>query len=112
MIHNYSLARGLDYIELNWTQPKFLPERYQLRYMCTKQVTPKHKNIEKNYIKERTRNLSSDTNLVRIVDLRPSSVCTLILVAVYNPASIDSGIKITGTTLDECPSKENLVCGI
>ena len=105
MIQACSLATGLDYIELSWTHPRFLPESYQLKYMCTLKVTSKYN--KKNYIQEKTRKLNSDTSSVRIPDLHPSSICTLILVAVYNPASIDSGITITGTTLDEHSSKRN-----
>ena len=107
MIHDCSLSTGLDYIELNWTHPRFLPESYQLKYNCTLKVTSKYNDNEKNYIEEKTKKLISDTNSVTIPDLRPSSICTLILVAVYNPASIDSGIKLTGTTSDERTSKRN-----
>ena len=63
-------------------------------------------NHERNdSIKENAQNLSSNTTLVRISNLHPSSNCRLLLLAVYNPASIDSGIVITGTTSEEDTSK-------
>ena len=108
MIRNHSLASGMDYVELNWTHPKFLPERYQLKYMCTMKRTcaPNH-NINQS-VMTNAQNLSSNTTSVRVFDLRPSSICMLFLLAVYNPASIDSGIWVFGRTLSEDTSKRNL----
>ena len=107
MIHAYSLATGLDYVELNWTRPRFLPESYQLKYKCAVKVTSNYRDVNKIYITGSTKNLTSDSISFRICNLRPGSICTLILLAVYNPASIDSGVVITGNTLDEQPSKRN-----
>ena len=101
MIRTYSLATGLNYIELNWANPKFLPERYQLKYMCTMKGTSKNKAGNINYIVNKTKNLSSVTTFVIISDLHPSSICTVILLAVYNPASTDTGIQFKGVTLGE-----------
>ena len=101
MIRSHSVASGLDSVKLNWTHPKFRPERYQLNYVCTMKPTCTPRNDTNHYITTKTQNLSSDATSVTIPDLRPSSVCMLILLAVYNPASIDSGIAITGTTLNE-----------
>ena len=100
MIRTYSLATGLDYIELNWTNPKFLPERYQLKYMCTMKGTSKYKDGNINYIVNKTKNISSVTTSVIISDLHPS-ICTVILLAVYNPASTDTGIQFKGVTIGE-----------
>ena len=102
MIHAYLLANGSDYVELYWSYPKFLPERYQVKYMCALKAISSSEDVENDYIMSNTRNLTSDTTLVRITDLRPSSFCTLNLLAVYNPASIDRGIVITGTTGTLC----------
>ena len=101
MIHSHSVASGQDYVKLNWTHPKFQPERYHLKHVCTMMPTCTPRNDTNQYITTRTQNLSSDTTSVTVSDLRPSSICMLILLAVYNPASIDSGIAITGSTLDE-----------
>ena len=108
MIRTHSLASGLDYVELNWTHPKFLPERYQLDYMCIVKPTCTPNQEMGQSVTTSEQNLSSDTTSVRISNLHPNSICMLFLLAVYNPASIDSGIVITGTTFDEGTSKRNL----
>ena len=100
MIQAHLIANGSDYVELYWNHPKFLPESYKLKYMCALNdpCISSSEDAENSYLMSNIRNLSSDTTSVRISDLRPSSFCTLVLLAVYNPASIDSGIVITGTT--------------
>ena len=100
MIRSHSLASGSDYVKLNWTHPKFQPESYQLKYVCTMKPTCTTRNDTDEYITTKTENLSSNTTSVTIPDLRPSSICMLILLAMYNPASIDTGIAIIVTTLD------------
>ena len=107
MIGADSVASGPHYIELNWFHPKFRPERYQLNYVCTMKPTCMPDHDMNNYVMTKTQNLSSDSTSVTISDIRSSSICMLILLAVYNPASIDSGIALTGTTLDEDQSKIN-----
>ena len=107
MIQACSLARGLDYLKLIWTNPKFLPERYQLKYMCVVTVTSMFKNVTENFILEETKNLSSVTTSTKISGLLPNITCTLKLLAVYNPAGIDSGIALTGATLHDHASKRN-----
>ena len=102
MISTLPLTTGSDYIELNWTRPKFIPVKYLLHVQYTS-----FKNARKGCVKTNSQCLSSDTTSIKISDLRPKSVCVLILLAVYNPASIDSGIMITGKTLDAGTSKIN-----
>ena len=97
MIRTYSIVSGLNYVELNWTHLKFLPQKYQLKYMFTMKARRTSENVKKNCHVTRTKNLCYDTTSARKSDLCPSSNYTLILVAVYNPASIDSGIKIEKT---------------
>ena len=110
MICNHSLATGSDYIKLKWTRPKFLPEMYLLRVQYGSTLKPRcmFKKDKNKYSKTNAQCLASDTTSVTIYDLRPKSVCALLLLAVYNPASIDLGIVITGTTLNEGTSKRNL----
>ena len=109
MVHSHSVISGCDYVELSWTHPRFQPEAYQLKYVCTLKPThtPGPDIHVPNYVMTKTQNLSSDTTCVQISDLRPSSICLLFLLAVYNPASIDTGISIIGTTLDEDTRKIN-----
>ena len=101
MIPSHSVAFGQDYVMLNWTHPRFQPEKYQLNYVCTMKPTCIPSQETNHSFITKTQNLSSDTTSVTIPDIRPSSICMLFLLAVYNPASIDSGITITGTTVDE-----------
>ena len=110
MISTHSIATGLEYIELNWTRPKFLPGKYLLHVQYARTLKPRctFKNDKNIYVKINAQCLTSDTTSVRISELRPKSVCVLLLFAVYNPASIDSGIVITGKTLDEGTSKRNI----
>ena len=107
MIDAHSVTSGPHYVELNWCRPKFQPERYQLNYVCTMKPTCTPGHAENNYVMIKIQNLSSDSTSITIPDIRSSSICMLILLAVYNPASIDSGIAITGTTLHEDPRKIN-----
>ena len=107
MIHSVSPATGLHYLELNWNHPKFLPERYQLKFICTMKYIFKYKNDNENYTLEGTKSLTSNGTSARISNLRPGTVYKVSLLAVYNPASIDSGIAITRTTLNEYISKRN-----
>ena len=108
MIRIHSFVSGSDYVELNWIHPKFLPEKYRLKYFCTVNSTSNPNQTKNDFIIENSQNLSSDTTDVRISELRPSSICVLFLLAVYNPASIDSGIAIRGMTSCENSSKKNL----
>ena len=107
MIHIHPLAYGLDYVQLNWTHPKFLPERYQLEYLCVVKPTCTPNHDMNQSITTSEQNLTLDTTSVRISNILQNSICMLFLLAVYNPASIDSGIVITGT-LDEDTGKRTL----
>ena len=101
MISSHSISSGPDYVKLNWTHPKFQPERYQMKYVCTMKPACTPRNDTNHYVTTKTQSISWETTFVTVSNLRPSSKCMLFLVAVYNPASIDTGIAITGTTLDE-----------
>ena len=100
MIRSHSVTSGTNYIKLKWTHPRFQPERYQLKYVCTAKSTCVPSQNTNHSIITKTQNLTSNTTLFTISDLRPTSICILTLLAIYNPASIDKGITITGTTLN------------
>ena len=100
MIPSHSVTSGTNYIKLKWTLPRFQPERYQLIYVCTMKSTSAPSQETNHSIITKTQNLTSSTTLFKLFGLRPSSICILTLLAVYNPASIDKGISITRTTLD------------
>ena len=107
MIRLHSFVSETDYIQLNWTRPDFLPEMYQLKYTVTMKTIYASIHKLNGSVMIKTLNLSSENTSVRISGLRPSSICTINLLAVFNPASIDSGIEITGRTLDEDTSEKN-----
>ena len=101
MIRAHSVSFGRDYVTLNWTHPRFQPERYELSYVCTMKLICTSSHETNRSITTKTQNLSSDITSVRITDIHPGSICMIFLFALYNPASIDFGITITGTTVDE-----------
>ena len=94
MIPELLFDSGSDYVQVNWIRPKFLPEMYKLNYVCSMKPTYMP-------LLEKVLNLCSNTTSFRIYNLHASSICSLCLFAVYNPASIDPGIVITGTMSDE-----------
>ena len=98
MIPEYSVSTGRDHVELKWTNPKLLPESYQVKYMCGVKATSTPSLGMKIYLVKNIQSLNPDTNSVRLSHLRQGSTCVLILIAVYNPASIDAGITIAGIT--------------
>ena len=109
MIHLHSLVTESNYVKLNWTRPKFLPEMYQLKFAVT--MKPIYASIQEtsDSVVTKTVNLSSEITSVKISSLLPRSICTMNLLAVFNPASIDSGLAITGTAVAAVTSKRNLV---
>ena len=97
MIRSHSVDFGPDYVKLNWPHPKFAPVMYQVKYMVTINSTCTSNHGTHNYTMTEAKSLRSEPNSVTL----PSSSCRLNLLAVYNPASIDTGIDITITPLYE-----------
>ena len=62
-------------------------------------TTSKPSQDSNHSINAKTQNVSSNITSFTISGLLPSSIYLLTLLAVYNPASIDTGIVITATTL-------------
>ena len=113
MIYHYSFTCEWDYLEINWTQPRFLPEWYQVthKYTCTVNAASVFNYEMESYVITNQHYLSSGTTSFRLSNLCVRSAWTLILKAVYNPASIDSGIMITGPTFTKTTSKRNSALG-
>ena len=105
MIPSCSLTSGSDYFELMWKSPQYRPEIYERTYLCINLLTCLHNCSVADFIRPKVSILHSNSTSFSIRDLRPDSVCVLKLVAVYNPASIDSGIVITSKTLAANKSK-------
>lgn len=99
MIREFRSSPIEDAILIMWIRPKYEPEKYNLAYSC------KLKHDVTDYIP--TTSLVLDSRKVHhtIPDLRQDSICTISLLAVYNPASIDSGITIKGKTSEEGKAK-------
>ena len=110
MITKCSLTSASNYVELVWKSPPYPPARYEVTYLCIIKSTCLH--IQNNSlvvsVNARLLKLSSDGTFIRILGLRPDSLCVLKLLAFYNSASIDPGIVITLKTLAANTSKWTL----
>ena len=101
MIENSSFNSGLDYVQLTWTCPKSIPEKYEINCLCFMPYTRNFQHKEIEIVNHAFTKISSSTTSFKIFKLRPNSTCVLKLLAVYNPASTDPGIVVTGTTSAE-----------
>ena len=114
MIPSYSVSCGSDYVKLKWAVRHFRPESFEITYSCSVRQVHMAKNEQTHYVNKTIRSISSNATIIKICDLRPSSVCILNLLAVYNPASIDSGIDIIASTLavheSKCDSDVLIYC--
>ena len=84
---------GSDFVHLKWKIPKYLPDRYRLRYSCKLSMQVNH------YIQATIENIMCNSIGLKISGLNPQSTCVLTVFAIYNPASIDSGITVILKTL-------------
>lgn len=94
MIPNCSLTSGSDYVELMWNSPQYPPSTYKVTYLCIINCTWMPNRGIDRIVNLTTSNLTSEDTSIRVRKLNSKSICTLKLVAVYNPASTDSGIAI------------------
>ena len=83
----------VDRFQISWHTPTYVPSSYKLSYSC------KLIHSESEYTK-RKENLPFSFTSIVVGDLQPGSECVVTLVAVYNPAAIDTGITVTITTLE------------
>lgn len=89
-----------------WNSPQYHPERYELTYLCIANSTCCPETChEPILVNSRILNLNSDSTSFRLFDIRAFSVCVLRLVAIFNPASIDSGIVFTAKMIAANTSK-------
>ena len=85
MICDFQVVTSTTIITLAWSLPKYYPEMYKVFAICE----------STNYVGKFIRSaLSGDTSL-NIKGQRSGSSCKLSFFAVYNRASLDSGIKLT-----------------
>ena len=91
---------------MTWNSPQYHPERYELTYLCIANSTRCPESChEPMVVSTRILNLGSYSTSFRLLDFRTYSVCVLRLVAIFNPASIDSGILFTARMLAANTSK-------
>ena len=92
MILNLKTFAGPDYAGLRWDRPDYDPTKYEVRYLC------KLFAEKADFIDSVTEILESNATNFRVDYLREDVMCSINLKAVYNPASIDSGIAVTVRT--------------
>ena len=89
-----------------WNSPQYHPEKYELTCLCFANPTCSAESCsERIVVNTKILNLSSDSTSVRLLGFRTYRVCVLKLVAIFNPASIDSGIVFTAKMLAANASK-------
>ena len=81
-----------DFIEVKWDSPLHKPLAYKAAFVCTLIGN------KSNYLSFQLKNMDSETSSIRVSKLLPETICKMKLIAVYNPASIDSGITFEATT--------------
>ena len=93
MIKTLETTANLNYVRVEWRRPKFEPMYYKLSYSC------KLKHDVTDYISKKFILIDSNEFTYKIRSVFPDSLCKLTLHAVYNLASVDSGITTTGMTI-------------
>ena len=98
MISTPTFTSGSNYIKLMWTRPKYYPEIYELKYVCVMNNASGNHYSSTYILKSMTNYLTTGCCSFKISDLRPNSICVLNLIAIYNPASSDTGKVIIVST--------------
>ena len=94
MIEPYLSDIDINLIEVSWRPPKYEPYIYKLSSVCRTLW-----NGEQYVIQNES--LASNSTSFRLSDLRPGSICSIALIAAYNPASLDQGIRIEAYTFNK-----------
>ena len=93
MIPDYNLESSMHFVRITWQFPKYKPQMYKLSASC------KQTGVGKYQI---SITLDSSSTSAEVTGLHPRSVCSINIIAIYNPASIDPGITISATTEGDC----------
>ena len=83
--------KNVTQLVIIWTRPEFQPYLYKQKTSC--KLLCDHRTY---YLNEAL--LNGAETMTTLHALRPGSVCLIKHKAVYNPASIDSGITLTAHT--------------
>lgn len=78
---------GVDYIQLLWTPPVILPYKYVQKYHCTGPP-----------LKTGATDIGAVATWSFVRELQPATSCSVTLIAIYNPATLDPGITVRATT--------------
>lgn len=87
--------RGFHFVEISWDVPDYEPDHFQLTASCTLICD------DTSYVyKNSSVTVPSSATSGFLHNLLPGSVCQVKFLAVYNPSTIDPGIKLTAFTLN------------
>ena len=95
MVLGLRYQSATTFIKITWLAPAFVPYRYRQHTVCHMWYDSQNIYLDQRIILPRNARESTVNNLI------PSSPCTITLRAVYNRASIDSGVKINVSTLGD-----------
>ena len=84
--------QGPTFVSLAWGRPKYSPQSYKLRYNC-------YLTCEKQPYIRREEVISTSFTGMHLTRLKPGSLCTIIVVLVYNPSEVDPGSHYAFETL-------------
>ena len=92
------VSSGVDFITVEWSKPKYTPISLEYKVLCGFECD------ERLHLKT-SGNLSKNTTRLVVTDLKPNSMCKIILLALYNPETYDHGLVRYYSTLSS--SKRN-----
>ena len=100
MIKGVTVNQGKNFIQLQWLPPQYNPMEYAVSAGCL-ECDGKLEVYERVLPPITGKNPSDDKPVTAVVidNLRPGSKCEIHFRAVYNPASLDSGMYINTSTL-------------
>lgn len=87
--------KGSNYITATWKAPAYLANHFKLSISCNYICDHDSLYLMNAYT------VPSYTTSFNFTELAPGSHCYITLIAVYNPASLDSGIRLDAYTLFE-----------
>lgn len=95
-IKEFNFHASSDFIRIKWAvrYPILSAKQYKFHFSCTLLC-----NEKLHYVLRRA--FTSIARSVKLGPLHPASKCSMTFTAVYNPASLDPGVRYNFTTLYE-----------
>ena len=87
MVPDLQVKPSSTSIEFSWDPPQYAPDYYEISCTCT--YAHKEQRVS-SYVQTREPSM-------KITKLLPGSVCEVLFRAIYNPATLDPGVKVTVT---------------